>query len=75
MPATGITEPTGCTVDSALRLWTTEHRNLVRLDVREVIHFSTDPFVHNCTAAGQRICLNHPQPYAQGASLAPPGLA
>jgi len=38
-----------------------------------VVHFSTAPFVHRCTTTDQRICLNHPQIYAQGASLATPG--
>ena len=43
--------------------------------VSPVIHISTSTLVHSRTASDQRIHRNHPQLYAQGTTLTPPGLA
>ena len=45
----------------------------VRVGVSPVIHFSTAPFIHSCTAADQPVRRKHPQAYAQAATLATPG--
>jgi hypothetical protein len=66
---------------SQAALWTTRSAcgqrrasDPVRLaGLAAVIHFSTAPSVHRYTAADQRVPLNHPQAYAQAASLAPRG--
>jgi hypothetical protein len=41
--------------------------------VSTIIHFSTATLVHSSVVADQRVCVNHPQAYAQGTSLAGPG--
>jgi hypothetical protein len=70
-----ITELTGCTVDTSLRLWTAEAFRPGQRLVFTVIHMSTVSLIHSCTAVDQPVCRKHPQLYAQDASLAPPGLA
>jgi hypothetical protein len=51
-----ITELTGCTVDTSLRLWTRKLPDLGKAGVLTVIHFSTASFIHSCTA-GDQPCL------------------
>ena len=60
-------------VSTSLGLWTAESPNLARWDIPAVIHFSTTAPVHSCALVYQHVYRNHPQSYAQSASLAGPG--
>jgi hypothetical protein len=55
MPVAGITELTGCTVDTSFRLWTKELPDLGKAGAFFVIHFSTAPLVHSFTAVDQPV--------------------